>query len=433
MKEKIKSYDKASLSELEKLDSEKWSIHLEDFYAAYKECRRNKRTTDNAIRFELDYEKNINRLWYEVNTKTYEIGKSNCFIVKRPKIREVFAADFRDRVVHHIIMMRLEPLFEEEFIEDNYNCRKGKGTSYGIERLHKQIELITENYTKPCWIGKFDLCGFFMSIHKPTLWIMLEKFINEKYKGEDKDLLLYLVKKVVLHRPEKNCTRKSPKELWKKLPKNKSLFTCGADYGLPIGNLTSQCFANFYMHSFDVYMKNIFPYYGRYVDDFFVLTRNKNKILKNLNNIDKFLRTTLKLHLHPDKLYIQRYEYGIKFIGSVVKKGRIYIGNRTVGSMYTKIRFFNKRVCLDTLENFMQSMNSYFGFLKHYKTYNVKKRVTKLINKKWFKYLYINKKKTKVIIKKKYTEKYQMLEDMKKGIFMDKYLPLTDALISLKD
>lgn len=426
-----KTYDDASLSEIEELDSRNDTIHLEDFYVAYKDCRKHKRTTDNAIRFELNYEINLNRLWYEVNTMTYNIGKSNCFIVTKPKLREVFAADFRDRIVHHIIMMRLEPLFENEFIDDNYNCRKGKGTSYGVSRLHKQIEEFTEKYTKPCWIGKFDLCGFFMSIHKPTLWKMLEKFINEKYGGEDKKLLLYLVKKVVLHNPERNCVMKTPKEMWNKLPKNKSLFTCGEDYGLPIGNLTSQCFANFYLHYFDLYMKSIFPYYGRYVDDFYILASKKEEILDKVNEFDSHLRSSLKLHLHPDKTYVQRYEYGVKFIGSVVKKGRVYIGNRTVGGMYNKIRFFNKHICKDMVEKFVQSMNSYFGFLKYYNTYNVRKRISKLIDERWFEFLYINRKLNKMTIKKNYNDRYKMIEELKDGSFNDKYLPLNDILVPL--
>jgi len=97
------------------------------------------------------------KLWEEVNSRNYNIGRSICFLVTRPKLREVFAADFRDRIIHHVIMQRLEPLFEEAFIEDNYNCRKGKGTLYGIRRLHQMIKECSNNYTEDCYIGKFDL------------------------------------------------------------------------------------------------------------------------------------------------------------------------------------------------------------------------------------------------------------------------------------
>ncbi len=99
-------------------------ISLEEVFEAYYECRRNKRRTCNALAFESDYEVKLVELWREINTETYEIGKSITFIVTRPVKREVFAADFRDRIVHHLVVHRLEPLFEEVFIDDNYNCRK---------------------------------------------------------------------------------------------------------------------------------------------------------------------------------------------------------------------------------------------------------------------------------------------------------------------
>ena len=180
------------------------SIPLEDFFEAYYQCRKRKRNTINALLFEVDYEANLVELWKDVNSRNYKIGKSICFLVTRPKLREVFAADFRDRVVHHVIMMRLEPLFERVFIEDNYNCRKGKGSLYGVNRLRDKIKECSNNYTEDCYIGKFDLQGFFMSIHKPTLLEMLKNFINRKYEGDDKDLLLWLVEEIVMNCPQYN-------------------------------------------------------------------------------------------------------------------------------------------------------------------------------------------------------------------------------------
>ena len=160
-------------------------ISLEEVFEAYYECRRNKRKTFNALSFESDYEVKLVELWREINTETYEIGKSIAFVVTRPVKREVFAADFRDRVVHHLVVHRLEPLFEEVFIDDNYNCRKEKGVLYGVKRLYQQVKECSGNYTKDCYIAKCDLQGFFMSIHKPTLWRMLERFIWENYTGID--------------------------------------------------------------------------------------------------------------------------------------------------------------------------------------------------------------------------------------------------------
>lgn len=364
-------------------------IPLSDFLKAYRQCRRHKRNTPSAQEFELDYESNLTKLWYEVNTKTYKIGKSNCFLVTRPKLREVFAADFRDRIIHHIIMMRLENLFEDVFIDSTYNCRKHKGTLYGVQDLAAQVKVASENYTKQCYIGKFDLKGFFMSIHKPTLWVLLRDFINEKYHKKDKEILLYLVKKVVFHHPEYNCERKTPAWRWKDLPKNKSLFTCGKDRGLAIGNLTSQCFANFYMHFFDDFMKSKFKYYGRYVDDFFIISDDKQKIVDAISGMAKFLKNKLKVKLHPDKIYIQPYRKGVKFTGSVVKGKKFYIGNQTVAGAYNKIRFYNSHIGENYTDKFIATLNSYFGFFKHYQTFHIKIKIVRLISPEWFKYITI--------------------------------------------
>lgn len=119
-------------------------ITLEDVISAYYKCRKNKRSTCNALKFEINWEIECAKLYDEIINGTYEIGRSIAFIVTRPKKREVFAADFRDRVVHHLIMSRLEPLFEREFIRDNYNCRVKKGTLYGINRLHEQVKSVVK-------------------------------------------------------------------------------------------------------------------------------------------------------------------------------------------------------------------------------------------------------------------------------------------------
>ena len=158
-------------------------ITLEDVISAYYKCRKNKRNTCNALKFEINWEIECAKLYKDIMDGTYEIGRSIAFIVTKPKKREVFAADFRDRVVHHLVMLRLEPLFEREFIKDNYNCRVEKGTLYGINRLHEQVKECSENYTQPCYIAKFDLQGFFMSIRKPTLLKMLITFIIFFYKS----------------------------------------------------------------------------------------------------------------------------------------------------------------------------------------------------------------------------------------------------------
>lgn len=386
-------------------------IPMEDVFAAYYECRRNKRRTANALLFEADYEAECVRLWRELNERTYRIGRSITFVVTKPKPREIFAAEFRDRIVHHLVAGRLEPLFEETFIEDTYNCRKGKGTLYGVRRLAYKVFKVSDAYTQDCWIAKFDMKGFFMSIHKPTLNRMLQAFIDGKYEGRDKDLLKWLVEMIVTHRPEENCLRKSPMHMWNLIDKGKSLFSNGGDYGLAIGNLTSQMFANFYLHEFDELMTRKFDAYGRYVDDFYVVDRDKRKILSSISGMKTWLNDNLGVTLHPNKFYLQHYAKGVKFTGMVVKPGRTYVGNATRANFIGKIRGFNRMTeregyVQQEIHHFIASMNSYLGFFKHHKSYDLRHGLMRMISTEWWKACSFTNGASKITCNRKYKTKY---------------------------
>lgn len=381
-------------------------IPFSEFVEAYYDCRKKKRRKESSVEFELNWEANLYALYREVMDGTYKIGRSIAFITTRPKKREVFAASFRDRIIHHLVCRKIEPLFEEYFIHDTYNCRVGKGTSYGLERLHQMVNEVSEGYTKDCWIAKFDMQGFFMSIHKPTLWRMLEAFMNERYNAPDKDIIMWLVEKIVMHSPEKDCIRKSPRYMWNGLHANKSLFTNGDDYGLPIGNLSSQMFANFYLTEFDKWMAAQFRY-GRYVDDFFVIDRDKGKILDAMPEMRKQLE---KVHvtLHPDKFYIQYYTKGVSFIGGVSKMQCLYVGDRTVNNFEQAIKTINGIEDKEAAaEHVMQSLNSYLGFMIHRRSYNIRKRMLAMLDDAWLEYFSIEHDYSKVTLKLKKTEKIE--------------------------
>lgn len=216
-------------------DEELGGIPLEDVFEAYFECRKKKRNTCNALAFESDYERRCVELWREINAGTYRPSRSIAFIINKPVKREIFAADFRDRVVHHLIAHRLVPLLEEKFIDDSYSTRKGKGTLYGIERVEEHIRLCSENYTRDCYILKIDIRSFFMKISKRRLYDLTEELLHERYGGNDLAILLYLLRETIFNRPEKNCIRKTPPQSWRGLPKDKSLFHSDGSCGLPIG------------------------------------------------------------------------------------------------------------------------------------------------------------------------------------------------------
>lgn len=383
-------------------------IGLEEIFEAYFECRKNKRKTANALAFEADYESRLIELWKDVNSGAYQPGKSIAFIVTEPVQREVFAADFRDRIIHHLIIRKLNPLFEAEFIEDSYSCREGKGVLYGVKRAASFIRDCSQNYQKDCYILKMDIQSFFMSIDKVILFDMLETFIVNKYTGQDKALVIDLVRKIVFNCPEKNCHIKGKRSNWDGLPPSKSLFTTGKNKGQPIGNLTSQIFANFYLNVFDKFVKeecNI-KYYGRYVDDFIIVHEDKQFLLQLKKKLKAYIYAKLHLHLHPRKIYLQHYSKGVKFIGAVIKPHRVYTGNRTKGNLYAKIRQFNflfdkyPEQKKQTADRLVASVNSYLGFMLHYRTFKIRSKIlaSQLIPV-WQKYVTPDSSMKKIVLK----------------------------------
>jgi len=374
------------------------SITAEELFEAYITCRKFKRNTANALAFEVDYENSLLKLCEEINNGTYQPGKSIAFIVNRPVKREIFAADFRDRVVHHLIINKLNPLFEKEFIYDSYACRVGKGTHFGIKRIDRFIRQCSQNYTRDCYILKLDIKGFFMHIDKNILYPRLADFINRNYKEKDKEIILNLCSKVIFYNPVENCKIKGRKSNWENLPSDKSLFHSPQNCGLPIGNLTSQVFANFYLNSIDHFIKHKLKirFYGRYVDDF-VLVHEDNEYLKAIiPEIRSFLQNDLHLELHPKKIFLQHYKKGLKYLGAFIKPGRIYIANRTKGNFYNSIQKHNAVVRSHKptkieKDSFLSSMNSYLGIMKHYKTYTIRKNIIiKFVSTWWWNYFHLS-------------------------------------------
>lgn len=264
-------------------------IDFETILEAYLDCRKRKRSTVGATEFELNYVHNLVELMNEVNSRQYRIGKSICFVVRYPRYREVFAGEFRDRVVHHYIALRLEPLFERIFCGRTCNCRKGKGQLAGVTQLAEDIREESENYTKDAYVMKVDLKGFFMSIIKSKLAKMIDDFIVAHYEGDDKEDLRWLCNLVIMHRPELNCERRSPLWMWNFIPKEKSLFTNGEDRGIAIGNLFAQLFANFLLNTIDWKIDAVCVRHNRYVDDISFVSKDKEKLLSTI----PMLRTEL--------------------------------------------------------------------------------------------------------------------------------------------
>lgn len=394
-------------------------ITTEGLLEAYYDCRKRKRKTASAIMYEMDYEGKLVALRDRINARTYSPGKSMCFVVTRPRYREVFAAAFEDRIIHHWIALRLEPLFEQIFSPRTFNCRKEKGQLYGVQMLYNDVRECSENYTRDCYIMKLDLQGFFMSINKAMLADMVDTFIVEYYKNEDdKETLRYLCRTVVLHEPEKNCERHSPARYWDYLPPNKSLFTNGEGLGVAIGNLFSQLFANFLLNILDWYLLRelVFKYVGRYVDDFYIIDTDKAKLLVAVPKIRELL-AGYGLTLHPDKFYIQHYTKGVQFTGSIVKKDRIYTANGTVKNAVVAVRCLNRAQTIDEVTHAVDSINSYLGCLRHANEYNTRVKVLQRLDSRVFQWIYIKGHYEVVAIKKKYKQRTKTLQRIRDGTY----------------
>lgn len=363
---------------------------------AYYDARKNKRNTLNALKFEINLEHNIIELYKEICEYRYQLSHSICFIVEEPVKREIFAAHFRDRIVHHFVINKINSIFEKQFIHDSYSCRVGKGTLFGIKRVARFIRRSTQNFSRDSYILKLDIEGFFMHINRKLLYKKIENLLSEKYHEKDKNLLLYLIKTIILNDPTQNCIIKGKSSNWHGLPRSKSLFHTPPDCGLPIGNLTSQIFANFYLNDFDHFITNTLKmkFYGRYVDDFVIVHHNKVYLRSLISIIAEYLHTNLGLTLHPRKIYFQHYTKGVEFLGAVILPHRLYVANRTKGNFFRAIRFQNQLIeehepTKEEQDAFVSNLNSYLGIMQHYKTNRIKaKGIEKHLSPRWLNYVF---------------------------------------------
>jgi len=337
---------------------------LEDLFSAYFCARSNKRFTKNALSFEINLEENIISIFSEIVERKYAPRPSICFGVTNPVSREIFAADFSDRIVHHLIYGYISPIFEKFFINDSYSCRIGRGVHYGIKRVEGFMRSCSQNYQKDCYVLKLDIKSYFMSMKKDILFKMVEKVLySEKSVDFDMDVVLYLLEKTIFERPEKNCVKYGEVDV----PFGKSLFDTLPDCGLPIGNLTSQLFGNVYLNDFDHFVKSELgiKYYGRYVDDFVIIHEDKEYLKEVLVRIREYLENELGLILHPNKIYLQHFSKGFKFLGVYIKPYRRYIINRTKGNFHN---------CLKSESlNHDCAVNSYLGLMVHCNAFKLRK------------------------------------------------------------
>jgi hypothetical protein len=358
-------------------------LTVSEVFKAYYDCRKAKRNTWNALLFEENLERNLMNLYYELISCKYKPGKSIMFVVTRPKYREVWAADFKDRVVHHILYNRYSAKFHNSFIYDSYACIPEKGTLKACNRIERFIKSALANNTKKVWFLKADIANFFVSIDKQILDNMLQKKINDPW-------WVWLMQ-IILHKDAKeNVYIKSNKTLLNKVPKHKSLLNAAHGYGLPIGNLSSQFFANVYLNELDQYAKHTLKlkYYARYVDDIVVLGKSGKELNIVYTNMIKFVQNNLKLNFHPNKKEINLIDHGVNFVGYIIKPYCKYLRRTIINNLYKKCK--EKK----DFNSLRATVNSYFGMLTNVNGFKERKNAAKVLSKKgcWF-----NGKLTKIV------------------------------------
>lgn len=335
---------------------------FKNIYRCYLDCRRKKRNTYNALRFEINAEENIFKLKQELQSKTYCPSRSILFAAKKPKLREIFAADFRDRVVHHILVNELEKIWEPIFIHDSYACRDGKGTHKAVVRLQNFLRKISKNGHVRAYYLQLDIKDFFTSIDKEILF----KIIRRKVTNPE---VLWLVEKILFWDSTKSYVQRGNSQLLLNIPANKTLFGKENRRGLPIGNLTSQFFANIYLNELDQFLKHTLKahYYLRYVDDFVILSNDPIELSSWQSRIEEFLTKQLKLYLHPKRHKLLPISNGIDFLGYIIRSKYILVRRRVVNNFRAKIKELR-----NAPEKLRNSIASYLGHFKWANNYRLR-------------------------------------------------------------
>lgn len=345
---------------------------------AYLDARKHKRNTVNQLEFERDLESNLLSLAHDLQERRYVLRPSICFIHEKPVKREIVAAHFRDRVVHHLLYSWIYPLCDRSFIYDSYSCRVGKGTLFGIERAKKFIVAENRDFTRECFVLRLDVTGFFMAIRRDILYRQVVELLRcHRWEGiPDRGLCIYLLKKFIFANPLESAKYKSPPSAWDDLPRNKSLKYAAPDCGLPFGNLTSQLFGNVYMNPLDHFVKQNLKvrHYGRYVDDLLLVHHDRRFLLSAIERIRIFMKERLFLILNEKKTKLQSVEKGFDFLGAFALPYRTYPGRRIVA---------NFKECLRRSASFngQSRIVSYCGLLGHFDAFGMQRKLARIWNK----------------------------------------------------
>ncbi len=321
---------------------------FENICIAHKKACKCKRYNDEVLEFGSKLEENIINIQNHLMWKSYECGEYRKFKVYEPKERLVMALPFKDRVVQHALNNIIEPIFDKSFIYHSYACRRGKGVHQASQQLTEWLYNMNLSHGENIYFIKADISKYFINIDHE----ILKKIIRKKIKCED---TLHLIETIINH----NGTE-------------------GELKGIPVGNLTSQLFANVYLNELDKFVKETLKikYYMRYMDDFLIFSSNKEELREILALTTGFLQTNLKLTLNP-KTGIFKAKNGVDFVGYRHWYTHKKMRKANLKRIRNKIKKYNKMYSNGEIdfEKVNRSVQSWLGHIKHANTYNIRKKI----------------------------------------------------------
>jgi RNA-directed DNA polymerase len=295
---------------------------------AWTKFSRGKKKRDDVADFSKNLNLNISQLSYSLKSGTYTHATYQTFVVCDPKRREIHKATVRDRLVHQALVSAIEPMFEKRFIYDSYSCRKGKGAHKGVDRLKLFLRQASLNDASKAYVLKCDVRKFFASIDHIVLLELVGKRISDPQT-------FLLIKNII------------------------ESLNAETRVGIPLGNVTSQLFANIYLHELDWFIKQTLglKHYLRYCDDFVIVSTDKYYLEALVPVLGNFLRTNLILELHPQKVMIRSWRNGVDFLGFVLRPKVTTIRKVTSKRMLKRVGESN--------------LSSYLGICSHGDEFNL--------------------------------------------------------------
>lgn len=325
-----------------------------NLYLAYKKARKHKTKKDYVIEFEKDLKNNLLLLRSDLLLHSYNPKPLIHFIIRDPKTRKISKSDFRDRIVHHALCNIIEPIFDKAFIHDSYANRINKGALNAVKRFDYFKRKVSRNNTIPCYILKADIKHYFQEVNHKILINIVKKKINDRK-------VIGLIRLIL---------------------RNGFI-----EKGMPLGNLTSQFFANVYLNELDYFVKHKLraKYYIRYVDDFVILHQDKNILMTSKDEINKFLTQRLHIELHPNKSKIISFGRGLTFLGFRMFYYHRILKKSNLRKMRINFEILKKDYCDNkcTYDNIYDFFEGWTAYAKQANTYKLRMKIVVEIDKEF--------------------------------------------------